>query len=37
MAKYENVADKGLKRDLIKMEIWGLTVKYAKTKAKKKT
>ena len=35
-AKYENVADKGLKWDLIKMEIRGLTVKYAKTKAKKR-
>ena len=35
-AKYENVADKGLKWDLIKMEKRGLTVKYAKTKAKKR-
>ena len=32
--KCENVDDKGLKWDLIKMEIRGLTVKYAKTKAK---
>ena len=31
--KYENVEDKGLKWDLIKMEIRGFTVKYAKTKA----
>ena len=31
--KYENVEDKGLKWDLIKREIRGFTVKYAKTKA----
>ena len=35
-AKYENVEDKGLKWDLIKMEIRGFTVKYAKTKAKRR-
>ena len=33
-AKHANVPDKGLKWDLIKMEIRGFTVKYAKTKAK---
>jgi len=33
--KYENVEDKGLKWDLIKIEIRGFTVKYAKTKAKR--
>jgi len=33
-AKHTNVPDKGLKWDLIKMEIRGFTVKYAKTKAK---
>ena len=35
-AKYENVEDKGLKWDLIKMEIRGFTVKYTKTKAKRR-
>ena len=35
-AEYENVEDKGLKWDLIKMEIRGFTVKYAKTKAKRR-
>ena len=35
-AKYENVEDKGLKWDLIKMEIRGFTAKYAKTKAKRR-
>ena len=35
-AKYENVEDTGLKWDLIKMEIRGFTVKYAKTKAKRR-
>ncbi|KAL9989297.1 hypothetical protein ACROYT_G003831 [Oculina patagonica] len=34
--KYESIDDKGLKWDLIKMEIRGFTVKYAKTKAKKR-
>ena len=35
-AKYKNVEDKGLKWDLIKMEIRGFTVKYSKTKAKRR-
>ena len=35
-AKYENIDDQGLKWDLIKMEIRGFTVKYAKMKAKKR-
>ena len=35
-AKYENIDDQDLKWDLIKMEIRGFTVKYAKMKAKKR-
>ena len=35
-AKYESIDDKGLKWDLIKMEIRGFTVKYAKSKAKRR-
>ena len=34
-AKYADVADSGLKWDLIKMEIRGFTVKYSKRKAKR--
>ena len=34
-AKYESIDDKGLKWDLIKMEIRGFTVNYAKSKAKR--
>ena len=35
-AKYESIDDKGLKWDLVKMEIRGFTVKYAKSKAKRR-
>ena len=35
-AKYESIDDKGLKWDLIKMEIRGFTVKYTKVKAKRR-
>ena len=35
-AKYESIGDKGLKWDLIKMEIRGFTVKYTKVKAKRR-
>ena len=34
--KYESIGDKGLKWDLIKMEITGFTFKYAKSKAKRR-
>ena len=34
--KYENVEDSGLKWDLVKMEIRGFTVKFSKTKARKR-
>ena len=34
--KYTNVEDLGLKRDLIKMEIRGFTIKYCKIKMKKR-
>lgn len=33
--KYENVEDKGLKWDFIKMEIRGFIVKYVKMKVKR--
>ena len=35
-AKYESIDDKGLKWDLIKMEMRGFSVKYAKSKAKRR-